>query len=936
MIGNRLIKPRRPGKTGRPEARPALEPLEDRTLLSLQPVTFTLEPASSVLTLSGTAQGTTLQPQAAGSLTTHYSGTLATMLDPDNPQTIAFQAPGTALTAANSGSWQPAPGGAAGSAPAAYGAFWFTGGEFSRPLNLAYRNLTAALTSATLGLSRIGLTSSYSVPSTQTLRLLSGSADYRITSPVFPTDSGTANLTGSAGSNGAASGTLQNLGLGSFRLTLPIDVTLSSSLAGQPGASRLNGTLVANVTIPYVQVNLTGGVLQVTGNNAGNTITLDHTGSVTVVQGLQFPDSQINRIQISTGDGTNVINITATARPVTVNGGAGNNYFHLGGGPGGLAAVQSTVYIYRPLSGGGSCSDFLCADDCGCQRAITYLVREDATNITISKVIQSDGHSEPLIEDHNDNACMYTVGFVAGENPADVVNVESTAANVVTYLDTCVDDTVNIGNTMHGVQDILGPVHINNDDRPPPGPWSRPHPGRSYLSKLNVNDSGDPGAPTATLSPSGPMGQIAGLAPAPIDYTVSSLSALTVITGGGDDTVTVQSTASHIPVLLDSSGGNDTVNVGDGTHGVQDINGELTVQNGAGVDTLNVNDSGNGTGRNALFLVDTVTGTGIIASLAAVQIAYQVDELSALNVTGGSGANLFRVLDTGQGVHNLVTTLNTGSGNSTVSVQATTGALVVHGGAAGAKLVGASPSPQTWNITGANAGTLRGANFATDISFTAVGNLTGGANDDTFLFNDGAAVSGKIDGGGGVNTLDYSAYASTVIVDLPLQQATGVFGFAPYGLANIQNAIGGSGGPASGPGAPYNILVGAEGNVLTGGDGRRNLLIAGVTASTLQGGNDDDILIGGTTAWDLDLVALRAVMAEWTSTASYSVRADHLTNGGGLVGPYLLNGFTVSGNGGGNTLIGHHGADSGLNLYYGSAADLALADGAPPEIYSPV
>src|SRR5262249_22646735 len=53
-------------------------------------------------------------------------------------------------------------------------------------------------------------------------------------------------------------------------------------------------------------------------------------------------------------------------------------------------------------------------------------------------------------------------------------------------------------------------------------------------------------------------------------------------------------------------------------------------------------------------------------------------------------------------------------------------------------------------------------------------------------------------------------------------------------------------GASGGAPGSYNILVGNGRNVLTGGNGRRNLLIAGnngVAGSTLIGGDQDDILI---------------------------------------------------------------------------------------------
>jgi len=98
------------------------------------------------------------------------------------------------------------------------------------------------------------------------------------------------------------------------------------------------------------------------------------------------------------------------------------------------------------------------------------------------------------------------------------------------------------------------------------------------------------------------------------------------------------------------------------------------------------------------------------------------------------------------------------------------------------------------------------------------------------------------------------------------------------------------------------LLVGNGGNVLTGGNGRRNILIAGSSKSTLIGGDDEDLLIAGTTAYDADIAQLAAIVAEWIRTdEQYGVRVNNLTNGAGVP---LLNATTVTGNGGGNTLNG--------------------------------
>jgi hypothetical protein len=612
------------------------------------------------------------------------------------------------------------------------------------------------------------------------MTLTAGALDYR-----SPRTSGSSPLADASGPNGVGSpGTLLDLG-GSYELVVPVRFTFQRTVAGQNSTLTLAGTLVGFAT-PHVQITLAGGVLQAVADNTGATITLDHSGSATVLQGRQFPDSAIEQIAISAGDADKTVNIVAAARPVTLNAGGGNTVVHLGGGRGGLAAFTSSVYVYTiPVLPLAPCVKVK-ADDKDCGGIDHYSLTVTGTTYNIYKNPSVLGFSFSTIG-------LCEVDFIAGHNSSDTVDILSTPAGVLTTVDTAANDAVNVGNPAHGVQDILGPVYLNNVNTAYGGP---------FQSNLRVDDSGDLAGQAATLSVTGPLGQIAGLAPALISYTSASLSALTVTTGSGNDAIFAASTAVGVPVTLFNSGGQDT-------------------------------------------------------------------------------------------------------------------------------LAGASSNDQFWALTGLDTGWLSGAGFGSNIRFWTYQNLAGNAANDTFVFWDGAGVSGTIDGGGGVNALDYTAYSTTVIVDLPLGQATGVFGFNPNGIANIQNVTGGFGGPEWGPGAPYNVLVGNGGNVLTGGDGRRNLLIAGASASTLQGGNADDVLVGGTTAWDANLFALQQIMLEWTQHApdDYNTRCNDLQYGGGLNGPFILDATTVFDNGGGNVLTGHNGGPTELNLYYGTAADLAASDG---------
>lgn len=191
------------------------------------------------------------------------------------------------------------------------------------------------------------------------------------------------------------------------------------------------------------------------------------------------------------------------------------------------------------------------------------------------------------------------------------------------------------------------------------------------------------------------------------------------------------------------------------------------------------------------------------------------------------------------------------------------------------------------SITGVSPGAI-------NLSIGNVANvkLLGGLGNDTFTLNGQPLVpTYSIDGGLGSNTIDDSLVDNLievpgVYVNLLTGEATGYYG----GISRIQNVIGS---------AFDDVLVGNGGNVLDGGPGN-DLLIAGATASTLRGGAGNDILIGGTTAFDRNLGALDLVLADWINSGTFNRLAGQVT-----------------GNGGGNTLLGQ----AGIDLFYISKKD---------------
>jgi Ca2+-binding RTX toxin-like protein len=120
--------------------------------------------------------------------------------------------------------------------------------------------------------------------------------------------------------------------------------------------------------------------------------------------------------------------------------------------------------------------------------------------------------------------------------------------------------------------------------------------------------------------------------------------------------------------------------------------------------------------------------------------------------------------------------------------------------------------------------------------------------------------------------------------------------------------------------AGNDLLDGGSGNdSLDGGRGKDKLKGQGGNDS-LTGGDGDDVLIGGRTTFDRNLVALDAILAEWTSANSYDTRADHLIGSqyGGANGSYLLiKGLTVLDDGTPDTLTG----GLGLDFFFVFASD---------------
>jgi hypothetical protein len=373
-----------------------------------------------------------------------------------------------------------------------------------------------------------------------------------------------------------------------------------------------------------------------------------------------------------------------------------------------------------------------------------------------------------------------------------------------------------------------------------------------------------------TVDLSGAHGVLVSLNGEMAQFDPGVINGIAIHDGTGSDTVTVKQTSAQAPVTI-ASNGSTTVTLGSGT--LQHLQGMVTITNAAASTTLTLDASADLTQTSATLDTTNLGGSlyGQVNGLAPAVIEYKAGDIGNLTVL-------------------------TGAGGSTVSVRATATPTTLLGSPNAANGLVGPGAASTWRITGLNAGTLASSSLTPAVNFSGFQNLTGGSGTDTFILSDGRGVTGVLDGGGGGDWLDESAYTTAVAVNLATGQATGT-----GGVRNIQNVIGGAANDTLTGSAVGNILVGGAGtNVLQSGSGR-SLLISGPGAATMTGGSNDDLFIAGTTSFGTNQAALASILAEWQRTdKSFQDRMSDLQTGAnGLVW-----GTTVFDNNKVNTLTG--------------------------------
>jgi filamentous hemagglutinin family protein len=164
---------------------------------------------------------------------------------------------------------------------------------------------------------------------------------------------------------------------------------------------------------------------------------------------------------------------------------------------------------------------------------------------------------------------------------------------------------------------------------------------------------------------------------------------------------------------------------------------------------------------------NTIINTSITTTGSQI---YNSPVTLASNITlslQGSADNAMTFSQGVSGSNNLTLVGNTGNDTFTINNNLAVNNLTITGNSGGNTLALAIPQAQTWNLSGNNNGTVASSGIGGTGQFTSISNLTGGSNNNTFIFADNAKI-GTINGGNlsNTNTLDYLAYTSPVNITL--------------------------------------------------------------------------------------------------------------------------------------------------------------------------
>lgn len=387
--------------------------------------------------------------------------------------------------------------------------------------------------------------------------------------------------------------------------------------------------------------NVTTTITSSSGNLSltGNTVTESNGTTGTIILQSNGSDTY-GSLNLDGGSGTNTF---------TINSWSGTGTVTLDGKGGG------DTYVINFQSSGSFTVD---VSDSGASGTDTMITNGTATADTISVT----GTAVTLGSQTADYSGIENLTVnTAANSEAVVVTSTSIATTVNTGSYT---DTINVGSNATATTDSGGT--LNNITS------LLSVSGTSNYDTLNLDDSGDAGANTGTLTSS----TLSGLFGSGGSLSYTNIKNLNLKLGSGTDTLDITSTSSTTGI--NSSLGTNTIDIGSNAattnaggvlsniKGVLTITGNITTA----ATTVNVDDTGDTAVASGFLTSTTLKGFGMVSG----GIIYS--GLSALNISLGSFGNIFTINNTNSYT---TTTLSSGTNADTVNLLADSGTTIING-----------------------------------------------------------------------------------------------------------------------------------------------------------------------------------------------------------------------------------------------------------------
>ncbi|WP_196137586.1 hypothetical protein [Aliikangiella sp. G2MR2-5] len=552
--------------------------------------------------------------------------------------------------------------------------------------------------------------------------------------------------------------------------------SLSGSISGGDGSDTINYSALSSVVVDLTSLNEIESVI---GNGSDSTLLgsdSDSSWNITAsnagnVAGVTFTD--FNNLTGGAGNDSFVFGASGSLSG-SIDGGSGTDSIDYSALSSVWVDVTSLTQIESIL--GNGVDSTLYGGNANNSWSITGSNIGDVGGIAFdgfNNLTGGTGNDTFIFEINGDLS-----GNLTGGNGYDTIDY-SALASVSVDLTTLNEIEALVGNDIDST--IIGDNNNNT--------WNVNGLNQGSVSGIDFtgfnNLSGGTGNDTFVFSASGSLSGnlLGGAGSDTIDY--SALSSVMV------DITTLNSIESLIGNAIDST---------------------LFGGNGNNTWSITGNDSGNVAGISFTDFNNLTGGTGNDT------FVFSLNSSLSGNLFGGDGTDTINYSNLNNVLVD-ITTLN--------SIEA------VIGNGTNSTLFGGS-SDNTWNINGANSGSVAG------ITFTDFNNLTGGTGSDTFIFGINGNLTGILTGGNGtgIDTIDYSAL-TTVSVDLTtLNQIEALVGNGTDStlIGDNSDSIWNITGTDSGDVAGVSFT---DFNNLTGGSGSDTFIydVNGSLSGSLTGGN---------------------------------------------------------------------------------------------------